>query len=35
MKIRENAEKSAYFWDKPASEYIETVYNLTETIRME
>lgn len=35
MKVRENAEKSAYFWDKPASEYIETVYNLTETIRME
>lgn len=35
LKIRENAEKSAYFWDRPAREYIETVYNLTETIRME
>ncbi|HPJ34555.1 MAG TPA: glycogen/starch synthase [Spirochaetota bacterium] len=35
MKIRENAEKSAYYWDRPAREYIETVYNLTETIRMD
>ncbi len=35
MKVRENAEKSAYFWDRPASDYIETVYNLTETIRMD
>jgi starch synthase len=33
-KIRENAEKSVYHWDKPAQEYIETLYELTETIRM-
>ena len=34
FKIRENAEKSVYHWNKPAQEYIETLYELTETIRM-
>jgi len=34
-RLRENAEKSAYYWDKPAREYIETLYNLTETIRID
>jgi starch synthase len=33
-KVRENCEKASYFWDRPAREYIETVYDLTETIRM-
>ncbi|HPS56879.1 MAG TPA: glycogen/starch synthase [Spirochaetota bacterium] len=33
-KLRENSEKASYFWDKPAQEYINTVYDLTETIRM-
>ena len=33
-RIRENSEKATYFWDKPAKEYIDTVYDLTETIRM-
>jgi starch synthase len=31
---RENAEKSAYFWDRPARKYIEKIYGLTETIRI-
>ncbi len=33
-KVRENCEKASYFWDRPAREYIDTVYDLTETIRM-
>ena len=33
-RVRDNAEKATYFWDRPAREYIETVYDLTETIRM-
>ncbi len=33
--IRENAEKAAYHWDKPAKEYINTIYDLTETINIE
>jgi hypothetical protein len=33
--IRENAEKAAYHWDKPAKEYISTIYDLTETINIE
>ena len=35
FKARENAEKAAYYWDKPAREYINTIYGLTETIRLE
>jgi len=35
FKVRENAEKAAYYWDKPAKEYINTIYDLTETIRLE
>lgn len=31
-KLRENAEKAAYYWDRPAGEYIRTIYDLTETI---
>ncbi len=33
--IRENAEKAAYYWDKPSKEYINTIYDLTETINIE
>ncbi|PKL16480.1 MAG: hypothetical protein CVV49_16100, partial [Spirochaetae bacterium HGW-Spirochaetae-5] len=33
--IRENAEKAAYHWDKPANEYISTIYDLTETINID
>ena len=33
--LRENAEKAAYYWDKPAKEYINTIYDLTETINIE
>ncbi len=33
-KARMNAEKSIYFWDKPAKQYIETIYEMTETIRI-
>ena len=31
---RFNAEKSVYYWDKPARKYIETMYDITETIRV-
>jgi starch synthase len=34
FNARKNAERSAYFWDKPAREYIDTIYRITETIRM-
>ncbi len=33
-KVRKAAENSAYFWDKPAREYIKLIYDLTETIRI-
>ncbi|MCU0847591.1 MAG: glycogen/starch synthase [Spirochaetes bacterium] len=33
-KARKNAESSVYYWDRPARQYVETVYNLTETIRI-
>ncbi|HNX24071.1 MAG TPA: glycogen/starch synthase [Spirochaetota bacterium] len=33
--LRNNAEKAAYYWDKPAKEYIDTIYDLTETINIE
>jgi len=33
-RVRQNAENSSWFWDRPAREYVETVYDLTETIRM-
>jgi starch synthase len=32
-RARVNAEKSIYFWDKPAREYVEKIYSMTETIR--
>jgi hypothetical protein len=34
LKGRKNAEKSVYYWDRPARQYIEAVYSLTETIRI-
>ncbi len=34
LKGRRNAEKSVYYWDRPARQYIEAVYSLTETIRI-
>ncbi len=34
MKARLNAERSAYFWDRPARQYIERIYDLTETVRI-
>ncbi len=33
-RVRIAAENSAYFWDKPAREYIKLIYDLTETIRI-
>ena len=33
-KARMNAERSVYYWDKPARQYVEIIYNLTETIRL-
>jgi starch synthase len=32
--VRKAAEESAYYWDKPAREYIKLIYDLTETIRI-
>ncbi len=29
-----NAEESAYYWDRPATEYINSIYGLTETVRL-
>ena len=29
-----NAEKSVYYWDRPAREYVEKIYGITETIRV-
>ena len=34
FKARKNAEKSVYYWDRPAREYVETIYSITETIRV-
>ncbi len=34
FKARMNAEKSVYYWDRPAREYVETIYDITETIRV-
>jgi len=34
FRARMNAEKSVYYWDRPAREYVETVYAITETIRV-
>ena len=31
---RKNAEKSVYYWDRPAREYVEKIYEMTETIRI-
>ncbi len=33
-KGRINAENSIYYWDKPAREYVDKIYTLTETIRL-
>ena len=33
-KARCNAEESVYFWDKPAKQYINTIYDLIETLRL-
>jgi len=33
-KARKNAENSVSFWEKPAQDYIEKIYPLTETIRI-
>ncbi len=33
-KARKNAEASVYFWDRPARQYIEKIYGLTETVRI-
>jgi len=34
LQARHNAESSAYFWDRPARQYIEKIYDLTESIRI-
>ncbi len=34
FRARKNAEKSVYYWDRPAREYVETIYDITETIRV-
>ncbi|MBN1495598.1 MAG: glycogen/starch synthase [Spirochaetes bacterium] len=34
MKARKNAENSVYYWDRPAREYVEKIYGITETIRV-
>jgi len=33
-RARLNAEKSVYYWDRPAREYVEKIYGITETIRV-
>ena len=33
-KARQNAEKSLFFWDRPAKQYIEKMYDLKEIIRI-
>jgi starch synthase len=34
QSARVNAENSVYFWDRPARKYVETIYGITETIRI-
>ncbi|TFH42072.1 MAG: glycosyltransferase, partial [Chrysiogenales bacterium] len=34
FRARRNAEESVYFWDRPAREYVEQIYGITETIRV-
>jgi glycogen synthase len=34
QSARINAENSVYFWDRPARKYVETIYGITETIRI-
>jgi starch synthase len=34
FQARENAQRSVYYWDRPAREYIEKIYRMTETIRI-
>ncbi len=34
FKARKNAERSVYYWDRPARVYVETIYGMTETIRV-
>ena len=31
---RRNAENSVYYWDRPARQYVSSIYDLTETIRI-
>jgi starch synthase len=33
-KARKNAENSVYYWIRPAREYVENIYSITETIRV-
>ena len=33
-RARKNAENSVYYWDRPAREYLENIYGITETIRI-
>ncbi len=35
LKVRELAENASYNWEKPALEYIDTLYRLNETIKLE
>lgn len=35
QKMRDNAEKTVYFWDKPAREYLEYLYKFKEIVRLE
>ncbi|OHD64355.1 MAG: hypothetical protein A2176_01845 [Spirochaetes bacterium RBG_13_51_14] len=34
FQARKNAERSVYYWDRPAREYVEKIYGITETIRI-
>ncbi|MBN2161004.1 MAG: glycogen/starch synthase [Spirochaetes bacterium] len=34
LKARKNAEQSVYYWDRPAREYAQKIYEITETIRV-
>ena len=33
-EARKNAEKTVYYWDRPAKKYIEEIYHLKEIIRI-
>ena len=33
-RARRNAEQSVYYWDRPARQYVETIYNMAEKIRV-